>query len=140
MIYKCKYFKLKELCCTHTLEKYSETQLWTFLDDRYKKTIDAVREILGAKMICNYGDMTQRGTRCNRCEMVINKKEPYLSAHVLWKAGDFTVEGMTAEEARKKIIENQCKLPYPIRLEAGVSWLHIDTYEVEGHKVYLFRA
>lgn len=139
-MYKCKYFKIKELVCKHCLAKYSESQLWTFLDDRYKETIDVIREILGVSMVCNYEDNTQRGARCNKCDLVKSKTGPYVSAHVLWKAGDFTVEGMTAQQAREKIIANQDKLPYPIRLEDGVSWLHVDVYEVEGYKVYLFKA
>jgi len=82
----------------------------------------------------------QRGLRCNRCKMVANKNASYLSAHVLGKAGDFTVQGMTAEEARQKIIENADRLPHTIRMEANVVWLHIDVLEQYGidEKVHLF--
>ena len=58
-----------------------------------------------------------RGLRCNKCKLVANKSVSYLSAHVLGKAGDFSVDGMSAEEARQKIIENIDKLPHPIRME-----------------------
>ena len=64
----------------------------------------------------------------------------YLSAHILDKAGDFTVRGLTAEEVRNKIIQNAHLLPYPIRMEKNVTWLHIDTLQQYNiaEKVYLF--
>jgi hypothetical protein len=40
---------------------------------------------------------------------------------------------------RDLIIENQDKLPYNIRLEDEVSWLHVDVRD-RGVKVYLFKA
>ena len=54
-------------------------------------------------MVCNTSNHTQRGIRCNRCKLVREKSEPYLSAHILGKAGDFTVVGLSAEEARQSI-------------------------------------
>ena len=62
------------------------------------------------------------------------------SAHVLGKADDFSVDGMSAEEARQKIFENIDRLPHPIRMENGVAWLHIDVLEQYGidEKIYLF--
>ena len=91
-------------------------------------------------MFCNVGDYTQRGLRCNKCKLVANKSVSYLSAHVLGKAGDFSVDGMSAEEARQKIIENIDRLPHPIRMENGVAWLHIDVLEQYGidEKIHLF--
>ena len=68
------------------------------------------------------------------------KESVYLSSHVLGQAGDFTVEGMTAKEARTLIRANAHLLPCNIRLEGGVSWLHIDTLPQVGvtDKVYVF--
>ena len=51
-------------------------------------------------MYCNTSNLNQRGLRCNLCPIVSNKQSLYLSAHILGKAGDFTVRGLTAEEAR----------------------------------------
>ena len=93
-------------------------------------------------MLCNTGNLTQRGIRCNRCQLVREKSGPYLSAHILGKAGDFTVVGLSAEDARQRIIENAALLSHNIRLEANVSWLHIDVlpqYDIHN-KVYLFRG
>jgi hypothetical protein len=61
---------------------------------------------------------------------------------MLGKAGDFTVQGMTAEEARRRIKDNAHLLPYPLRMEAGVSWLHFDVLPQYGinAKVYEFKG
>lgn len=59
---------------------------------------------------------------------------------MLGRAGDFTIQGMTAQEARSLIRNNSHLLPYPIRMEGGVSWLHFDTLPQYGitEKVYEF--
>ena len=91
-------------------------------------------------MYCNTSNLTQRWLRCNLCPIVANKQSLYLSAHILGKAGDFTVRGLTAEEARNKIIQNAYLLPYPIRMEKNVTWLHIDTLPQHSitEKIHLF--
>jgi hypothetical protein len=93
-------------------------------------------------MTCNEGSAQQRGMRCNRCEIVREKANVYVSSHILGKAGDFSVKGMTAEEARQKIKANAHLLPCNIRIEGGVSWLHIDTLPQSGiiQKVYEFKV
>ena len=59
---------------------------------------------------------------------------------MLGKAGDFNVCGLTAEDARNKIIQNAHLLPYPIRMEKNVTWLHIDTLPQHSitEKIHLF--
>lgn len=145
---KSNYFKVKELVCKHVYNKYGEDAAM-FLDDKLIETLNVIREkILKAPMIVNDwhngGGFTQRGFRCNICQIPKSKTDinrMYLSAHTLGKAVDCSVQGMTAEQARKKIIENKDLLPYPIRLEDGVSWVHIDVYNNgKGEKVYLFKA
>ena len=92
-------------------------------------------------MYCNNhsAGQHQRGLRCNLCELVKSKDRVYLSMHIYGKAGDFTVVGMTAEEARQKIKTFQHLLPCPIRLEEGVSWLHFDVRPNDaGVKVFGF--
>lgn len=86
--------------------------------------------------------MTQRGMRCNRCDMVKSKTTPYISAHILGKGGDFTVKGMTADQARQKIKANAHLLPCPIRIENGVNWVHFDVRPQDNFvgKVYEFKA
>lgn len=136
-----QYFNIKELVCNHTYAKFGE-RAWQFLDTNYLHALLIVRrDILKAPMICNYGSSFQRGLRCNMCEMVKGKKAIYLSAHILGKAGDFTISGITAEEARQKIKANTHLLPCNIRLEADVNWLHLDVIPQSGvtSKVYFFK-
>ena len=137
---RCKYFSIEELVCDHMIKKYDENTLWGFLDDKFKETIDFIREHLNSPMLCNYSGLHQRGMRCNMCSIVKSKTSPYLSAHVLGRAGDFNVEGMSAEVARNKIIELEPILPYPIRLEKDVTWVHIDVMDFGQGKIYQFKA
>lgn len=137
-----KFFQIRELVCSHTHSKWGERS-WQFLDTAYLHNLLVIRrDILKAPMICNHGNQLQRGLRCNMCELVSQKDAVYLSSHVLGKAGDFTVQGMTAQEARSLIRNNAHLLPYPLRMEGGVSWLHFDVLPQYGitEKVYEFTA
>lgn len=139
-----QFFDLEELVCNHTFSKF-KTASWQFLDTSFLHALLVIRrDILKKPMYCNNhsAGAYQRGLRCNMCSLVKNKASVYLSSHILGKAGDFTVEGMTAEQARQLIKANAHLLPCNIRLEAGVSWLHIDTLPQIGvvSKVYEFRA
>lgn len=128
------FFNIEELVCDHTLSKFGN-QAWDFLDTDFLHCLLVIRrDILQKPMWCNGNGAKQRGLRCNLCPLVKEKKVPYISAHVQGKAGDFTITGMTAEQARQKIKEKAYLLPHPIRLEAGVSWLHFDVREVTTHK------
>ena len=121
-----RYFSVKELVCDHTYSRFGESS-WNFLDTNYLHVILILRrDIFKAPMTCNTSSLKQRGLRCNRCSLVRNKTTVYLSAHVLGKAGDFTVSGMSAERARRLIKQNADLLPCQVRIEKGVSWLHID--------------
>jgi hypothetical protein len=137
-----QYFSIEELVCNHTYDKW-RNNAWQFLDTHYLHALLVIRrDILKLPMVCNHDSVHQRGLRCNRCELVKSKNNVYLSAHILGKAGDFTVKGMTASEARQKIKNNAHLLPCPIRLERGVSWLHLDVLPQSGitQKVYEFSA
>lgn len=144
---KSKHFKIQELVCPEVYKKYGE-RAWMFIDPELIETLDIIREkILDKPMIVNNwvsgGGYTQRGLRCNICQLVRDKTKNgklYLSAHNFGKAIDATIEGMTAEEARRLIIKNQILLPCPIRLEDGVSWLHLDVYDADKGKVHLFKV
>ena len=134
------YFQIPELVCDHTHSKWGE-RAWQFLDTDYLHCLLIIRrDILQVPMTCNTKTATQRGLRCNRCELVKEKKNVYLSAHILGKAGDFTCKGMTAQEARSRIRNNAHLLPCNIRIEDGVSWLHFDVLPQYGitQKVYGF--
>lgn len=135
-----QFFDIEELVCKHTLAKWGE-RAWQFLATDYLHALLIIRrDILQRPMYCNGHGKYQRGLRCNICPLVAEKNSVYLSAHILGKAGDFTVEGMSAGEARAKIKELAHLLPCNIRLEDNADWLHIDTRPQEGvsEKVYVF--
>ena len=136
------YFQVRELVCDHTFSKWGERS-WQFLDTDFLHCLLIIRrDILRLPMICNYQWVNQRGLRCNRCELVKGKDSVYLSSHILGKAGDFSIEGITAQEARSRIRNNAHLLPCPIRMEDGVNWLHFDVLHQYGIdvKVYEFTA
>lgn len=127
-----KYFNIKELVCPHVFAKHGEIS-WRFLSTLYLHTLLVLRtKILKVPLVCNTKMLTQRGLRCNLCDIVKEKTEDdivYLSAHHLGIGGDLSSPEMTAEEMRKKIEEKQDLLPYPVRIELKVNWLHIDCYD-----------
>lgn len=130
-----KNFQLKELVCPHCVKTYGD-KAWQFLSTELLSTIYVLRnEVIKKPMIVNNGiTFTQRGLRCNICELVKGKNTPYMSAHTLGKAVDFHVNGMEAEEVRQIIKDNIDKFEYPIRLEEAVSWIHIDCYTLDSDK------
>ncbi len=138
------YFQASELVCDHTFSKWGERS-WQFLDTAFMECLLVIRrDILQMPMICNTSTAHQRGLRCNLCQLVQEKTENdsvYHTSHRFGKAGDFTVKGMTAAEARRRIIENAHLLPCNIRLEGDVNWLHFDVLPQYGinQKVYVFK-
>jgi len=143
MAIKAKFFQLHELVCNHIYKKYGKTA-WQFFDPRIIITIDWIREHIDRPIyINNYewgGNQTQSGIRCNLCQLAkmwTNLDKVRMSAHSTAQAFDFSVKGMTAEEVRNWLVRNQEDLPYPIRLEAGVNWVHLDCRNA-GQKIYFF--
>lgn len=141
-----KFFDIQELVCKHIYDKYGQ-MAWDFLDNDLLEVLVFIREGLGKAIFVNSwsigGTASQRGLRCQHCEMVKSKAatKPYMSAHCFGKAVDFDVKGMTAQDVRDWIIANASKLPHPIRLEDGVSWVHIDVRNDDPNKmVKLFNA
>ncbi len=140
-----RYFSIKELVSKAVYLKYGETA-WQFFDIRLLETLLFIREELGLPITINDwswgGSFDERGYRENTCDIVLGKTIKgliYCSAHVAGQGIDFDVEGITAQEVRDWLIANQDKLPYPIRLEEGVSWVHLDV-RVTGKKIYLFKV
>lgn len=136
-----KYFNIKELVCPHVHEKFGE-RAWIFLDTMALHLLLVLRrDILKVPLVCNTKSLTQRGLRCNRCEIVSGKTSPYLSAHVTGKGFDLSSSAMSAEEMRLKISENVDLLPCKVRIEQDVNWLHIDVYdEMTKERIKYFRA
>lgn len=126
------YFDIGELVCRDVYDKFGEGA-WQFFDGRLLETLLVVREKLGKPVYVNNwqwgGILTQRGLRCNVCPLVREKtklQKVYVSAHLQGTALDFDVKGMDASEVRQWIGKNQILLPYPVRLESDVPWVHLD--------------
>lgn len=123
------FFDVSELVCPHTFARFGERS-WQFFDTATLNTLLVLRaKILCVPMTINNSESTQRGLRCNLCSIVKGQKKQYLSAHLMGKGFDIVSNEMTAQEMRDKIFENADKLPVPIRIEDGVSWLHFDTFD-----------
>ena len=141
MTIKPRYFELHELVCKHVYDKYGK-QAWQFLDPRLIVTIDWIRKQLDKPITINdyywKGIDTQSGLRCNMCNITkskTDKGEIYMSGHQEGQAVDFSVKGMTAEAVRNWLVSQE--LPYPIRLEADVEWIHLDVRDA-GQKIFTF--
>lgn len=142
-----KYFNLKELVCPDVFAKYGDFA-WNFFRTDFLECLLAIREdILQVPMTINNwsngGSFSQRGLRCNTCDLCASKTKGgklYMSAHCNGAGADFSAKGMDAGHARQIILEHANLLPYPIRMESGVSWVHFDTYNDKEEKVIFFKA
>ena len=159
-----EYFDLEELICPHVSANYGQ-KAWKFIDGRLLETVYVIRKHIAKPVYVNNwsygGSFTQRGLRCNICELVKVKTtndKVYMSAHSQGEAVDFSVKGMTANEVRLWLMDNQDILPYPIRVEVGfnphgmnkeqirqaimkdaMNWVHIDL-RGEGEKITYFKG
>lgn len=130
-----KYFNIKELVCNHTYNKFGEAS-WQFLDTKLLHTLLVLRtEIFQTPMVINYAGHYQRGLRCNMCDLVKSKDKVYLSAHILGKAVDVSMKTITGAQARQLVKKYQDKLPYPVRIEKDVNWLHIDVRDTYNNNL-----
>lgn len=127
-------FKVQELVCEHCYKKFGESS-WQFLSTELLSTLYTLRFVIFNKPITintwhNGGGFSQRGLRCNMCQLVKSKGDIYISAHLLGKAIDFNVQGCDTEDVYKAIRDNISLFEYPIRMEiTGGNWNHIDVYQ-----------
>lgn len=132
-----KYFDIHELVDPDTLAELNQ-DAWTLLDQKAVDTIDWIREKTGKLMtVNNYewgGRFKYRGYRPENCTVGAPK-----SAHKKGMAFDFDVKGMSSQAVRMWLIEHENELPHPIRCEADVTWVHIDTNVRTKDKLYFFK-
>lgn len=148
-MYIPQYFEVQELVCPHVCNKWGHNPnfIWSFFYPHLLETLDFLREKLGKPIFVNSwsigGSLSQRGLRCNLCDLVRSKtsmSKIYMSSHILGKACDFDVKEMNVAAVRNWIMLHASELPYPISLEDGVSWVHLDMREQGNKKIYLFKA
>jgi hypothetical protein len=120
---RCKWFKLYELLPPEIYK--DEEHGWNLIDDRLKDTIDFLRELFNTPLIINNwklnGSRKFSGFRPKTC--TIGAK---CSAHKQGMAADIISPKIAAFAMRKTIHLHKTSLPHPVRLEADVSWLHVD--------------
>lgn len=137
-----RYFKTHEVVCPHILGRFGD-EAWRFFDPRLLEVIGWLRTALNREFLANNYNLAlkQRGLRCNLCRLVgskTHKRVCYMSAHVLGAALDFNVEGMTTSEVHEWLYEHALELPYPIRLEKHVRWVHLDVATEGPDKIVWF--
>jgi len=146
-----EYFAIEELVDEKTYKTHKE-RAWKFFDIRLLETMLIIRRAIDKSITVNNWHrgltLDERGLRTNVQDYVRSKTDRnilYLSAHVMGKALDFNVSGMTGYEVREWIVEHQAILPYKVRLEdtlggKQISWVHLDMYaEDKNPKVYLMK-
>lgn len=127
-------FDIRELVCKHCYNKFGDMS-WQFISTEILSVLYTLRyEIFNAPITINNwykgGSLSQRGLRCNTCQLVKDKTSVYISAHCLGKAIDFNVQGIDSSEVFDTIKQNIDKFKYPIRLEKDTDgWTHIDVYQ-----------
>lgn len=128
MRYIPKHFKASEFLPT------GYTDLSVMSDD-ILEIADQVRELLGVPCTINANGRQWSGWRPSDCPIGAPK-----SLHKRGRAVDLHPVGMTASDARTMILK-ACDLgaiPKLGRMEADVTWLHLDTGPRKNGKVYLF--
>jgi len=146
-----EYFDIREFVDKTTYDRY-KNRCWQFFSPRLLHTLIIIREELGRPITINNwhigGKFQQRGLRTNVSPLVVKKHHLYLSAHLMGKAVDFDVKGLTAEDVRNWILDNsdlfQCKLRLEHKIAKtgnNISWVHIDCFSNEKNpKIYLFNV
>lgn len=142
MLYKCKYFGIKELVSkivyNHYISGYGESFIWGFFDADVLKDLDAIRESWGRAIIINNwsigGTLTQCGLRSNADPMLVHRTTPYLSAHTLAKGFDLHDVNGQNKALHNHVAEliKSGKLKTFHRLENfkdTPTWVHVDAFQ-----------
>ena len=141
-----KYFDLREVVSKKVFERYGQ-QSWQFLDPRLLAVVVWLRKGMGIPLVCNNwangGNLSQRGFRANLDPLVASKTKAgklYCSAHCRGQAIDLSSGKMTAEQMRRWIRQHREDLPYPVRMEKDVNWLHLDVANTTTDILVEFKA
>jgi len=145
---KAKHFAIPELVCRDVYDRDGENA-WRYFRPVVIDFLDWIREEWGRPITVNDwlwgGAETQRGLRCNLCQLVKKKETLYVSAHMLGAGIDFNIKAINPEGVR---IWLQCNIhrffvKFPqykakIRIESkefAPTWVHIDFYDHDGLRI-----
>lgn len=147
-----KYFKIQELVGPNVYNKYGN-ESWFVFETNALYCLLLMREGINKPFNINNwfkgGIYSQRGYRDNTQKILkykTDKRQLYLSGHILGNAFDFVVKGMVSEDVRDWIIKHQDIFPCKIRLEhkkngTPINWVHFDNNDFEKNpKIYLFNV
>ncbi len=135
-----EHFDIRELVSPDMWETFRADSV-KFIDDRIIALLERIRELSGGRSITvnNWhrgGKFRYRGYRPESCNTGARN-----SMHRQGKAVDFDISGMTAEQSRQLIRDNQTELMRLglRRMERGVPWVHIDLKETGLDYIYEFK-
>lgn len=147
-MYKCKYFKAKELVSPAVYEIHGENS-FKYFSKNILIFLDTLREDLGVPILVNRPSVgiTQRGLRTTVDNIVkdkVKKNSLYLSAHVLGRAVDFEVSRMDMKKVYERIINNPKRYNMITRIEdpnvtLPKGYIHIDDIETGKNGIYIFK-
>jgi len=137
-----KYFRLEEVIDPKTFREYGNAA-WQLFPPDSLEMLDNIREFFACPVTCNDwlqgGQFSMRGYRPSWCNVGAKG-----SAHRKGMAFDLDVKGLTAEQARMKILQDKGNplLKHIKRIEGLVGWLHVDTTTPpEGkERIYVFKV
>ena len=148
-----KYFETYEIASSYVCNINAPSTIYGMFDERLKDLIVWVREGIGRPIYANnwilYEKLKQanprlvkfeqRGYRTNDDPDCKRQKFATKSAHFEGKALDFDVQGMTAQQVRVWLYDNQDSAPIRFRVEKGVNWVHVDVMPHKASdKAYFF--
>ncbi len=147
-MYKCKYFKGKELVSPEVYKIYGENVL-KFISKDILIFLDLLREDLGVPILVNRPNVgiTQRGLRTTIDSLVkekVQNNKLYLSAHVLGRGVDFEVPSMDMKKVYERIINNPKRYTMITRIEdpnitLPRGYIHVDNIETGKSGIYIFK-
>ena len=136
--YKPEHFLVQELVDPITYKLLGEQAL-ICMDLRLLKLLDELRNFFKVPMHVNNwhtgGQLKSRGFRAPSNPVGAN-----FSQHHFGRAVDFDAEGMSADNVRSIIINNQYKAPFDqiTAMEINISWVHIDIRMTGNQEIKLF--
>jgi len=132
-----KNFVVQELVPPSLYQLYGD-QAIRYFDIRILEVLERIRECIDAPMVIN--NWHRQGNR--QWSGIRTPDSPYYSlgsAHS-WGLAIDAVGSWEPDDVRAAILSEQLMLPHPVRLELGVSWLHVDVMNISGNRVETFNA